>query len=64
VSPDIEHERNAGSSPPESNSSDQRTEHAFTINIELGLLVTDGEYSVQAERQVERLIQSEQLNQV
>lgn len=40
------------------------TEYAFTINMELGLLVTGGKLPGQVERHFERLIQNGQLNQV
>jgi phosphatidylserine/phosphatidylglycerophosphate/cardiolipin synthase-like enzyme len=40
------------------------TEYAFTINMELGLLVTGGKLPNQVERHFERLIQSKQLQEV
>lgn len=40
------------------------TEYAFTINMELGLLVTGGKLPQQVERHFEQLIQSEQLQRI
>jgi phosphatidylserine/phosphatidylglycerophosphate/cardiolipin synthase-like enzyme len=40
------------------------TEYAFTINMELGLLVTGGKLPGQVERQFDRLIQSRQLKEL
>jgi phosphatidylserine/phosphatidylglycerophosphate/cardiolipin synthase-like enzyme len=45
-------------------SSANLTEYAFTINMELGLLVTGGKLPGQVEQQFERLVQSGQLKQV
>jgi phosphatidylserine/phosphatidylglycerophosphate/cardiolipin synthase-like enzyme len=40
------------------------TEYAFTINMELGLLVTGGKLPGQVERQFERLITTRQLVEI
>jgi phosphatidylserine/phosphatidylglycerophosphate/cardiolipin synthase-like enzyme len=45
-------------------SSANLTEYAFTINMELGLLVTSGKLPAQVERHFERLIEGGQLVKV
>jgi phosphatidylserine/phosphatidylglycerophosphate/cardiolipin synthase-like enzyme len=45
-------------------SSANLTRQAFTINMELGMLLRGGTIPVRVEQQFERLIQAEQLKQV